>query len=222
MKTIMSVKIILADDHPIVRDGLRGVISAQPALEIIAETGDGLAVLPLVKKYEPALIILDLVLPGIGGLEIARQIQRAAVRTQVIILSMHATEAYVAEALQAGAQAYVLKRSASSDLIAAINAVLQGRKYLSPPLSENLLENYQQLAIKDSSARQKTLTFREQQILYLVTEGLTNRQIAQRLSLSPRTVEMHRANLMKKLRFRSTAELVRFAIERGIQPPGMK
>ncbi len=218
----MSVKIILADDHPIVRDGLRGVISAQPALEIIAETGDGLAVLPLVKKYEPALIILDLVLPGIGGLEIARQIQRAAVRTQVIILSMHATEAYVAEALQAGAQAYVLKRSASSDLIAAINAVLQGRKYLSPPLSENLLENYQQLAIKDSSARQKTLTFREQQILYLVTEGLTNRQIAQRLSLSPRTVEMHRANLMKKLRFRSTAELVRFAIERGIQPPGMK
>lgn len=215
----MSVRVLLVDDHPIVRDGLKGVLNNHPEFIVVGEAGDGLEVLPLVGELQPDVVVLDLMLPGLGGIEVARQIRKANTNTQIVILSMHAAEAYVLEALAAGANAYVLKKSVSTELIDAITATLQGERYLGVDISETLLDTYRQLSEEDSPDPYASLTPRERQIMHLVIEGLTNRQIAARLKISPRTAEMHRANLMRKLNLSSTVELVRFALDRGITPP---
>ncbi len=216
----MTVRVLLADDHPIVRDGLSAVLARHEDLQLVGETGDGLEVMTMVKRLQPDVLVLDLVMPGLGGLEIANLVRQDAPQTRVVILSRHDNEAYAAAALQAGALAYVVKKSASDELLRAIRAAFAGDQYISPILSTKALLDYQnQLSESQDPDPQKTLTPRERQVLHLITEGLTNRQIAHRLEISPRTVEMHRANLTRKLGVQSAAELIRYALQHGIIPP---
>lgn len=216
----MIYRVLIADDHPIVIDGLRSHINAQPDLNVIGETGDGLEVETLVNHLHPDLLLLDLALPGLSGLEITRRVKKNAPHTKIVIISMYDDIAYVAEAIKSGAQAYVLKRSVSTELISAIRSVLDGKRYLSPPLSEERLNEYiRNLQTEDLDVF-NTLTRREAEVLHLIVDGLTNQQIGDRLGVSSRTVEMHRSNLTHKLGVRGTAELVALAVERGFHVPG--
>lgn len=216
----MTYKVVIADDHPIVIDGLRTHINAQPDLTVVGETGDGLEVETLVNHLHPDILLLDLALPGLSGLEITRRVKKNAPHTKIVIISMYDDIAYVAEAIKSGAQAYVLKRSVSTELISAIRSVLAGNRYFSPPLSEERLNEFiRNLQTEDLDVF-NTLTRREAEVLHLIVEGLTNQQIGDRLGVSFRTVEMHRSNLTHKLGVRGTAELVALAVERGFHVPG--
>jgi DNA-binding NarL/FixJ family response regulator len=216
----MSYKIIIVDDHPIVIDGLRSHIETQPDLIVVGETGDGLEVETLVNYLHPDVLLLDLALPGLSGLEITRRVRKKSPQTKIVIISMYDDIAYVAEAIKSGAQAYVLKRSVSSELINAIRSVLDDRRYLSPPISEATLNEYLRNLQTEDLDVFNTLTRREVEVLHLILEGLTNQKIAERLGVSSRTVEMHRSNLIQKLGVRGTAELVALAVERGFRGPG--
>jgi two-component system, NarL family, response regulator NreC len=214
----MSVRILLVDDHSIVRDGLRAVLTSEANFRVIGETGDGLQVLSLLDELQPDVLVLDLMLPGLGGLAIARQARAKYSHIRIVILSMHDNVAYVAEAMEIGVLAYVLKQSASTELVQAIQAVLAGQHYLSPLISLQAVEDFQRMKRDQAPSRYEFLSTRERQILHLVTEGLNNQEISQRLGISPRTVESHRANLMSKLNVGNTAELVRYALESGNKP----
>ncbi len=207
--------IVLADDHPVLRQGLRALLEAEPGFSVIGESGDGLETVQLVERLRPDVLVLDLLMPGLPGLEVAREVRRRCPGARVLILSMHASEAYVLEALNAGAQAYVLKKSTISELAHAIREVMAGRRFLSPPLSERAIDAYMEKATPTLDPYQ-TLTAREREVLYLLAGGATNAQVAGRLTISRRTVEMHRKNLMSKLRLRTSLDLARFALKRGI------
>jgi two-component system response regulator NreC len=214
----MTYQILIVDDHPIVIDGLRSHIETQPDLSVCGHTGDGLEVEPLVKRLSPDILLLDLALPGLGGLEVTRRVKKRYPFTRIIILSMYDDISFVAEAIHSGAQAYVLKKSVSGELIRAIRSVLAGHRYLSPPLSEEAIEEYiLNLQACDMDLIQ-TLTRRETEVLHLIIEGLTNTRIADRLGVSTRTVETHRANLMEKMGAHSTAELIATALRLGVKP----
>jgi two-component system response regulator NreC len=210
--------IVLADDHHVVRQGLRSLLEAEPGFSVIGETGDGLEVTQLVERLRPDVLVLDLMMPGLNGLEVTRQVSQRSPRTHVVILSMHANEAYVLEALRAGAVAYVLKESTSAELVRAVREAVAGRRYLSPPLSERAIEAYMQKAESATLDPYETLTAREREVLHLVAEGHTNAEIADRLFISRRTVETHRANLMRKLSLRTQTDLISYALRRGILP----
>src|SRR6266581_6590625 len=195
---MMKTTIVLADDHPIVRLGLRSVLEAEPDLQVIGEAGDGLATMSLVERLRPQVLVLDLLMPGLSGLEVARQVRQRAPETRVIVLSMHANEAYVLEALRHGAAAYVLKETSSAELVQAVRAVVAGRRYLSRSLSERALEAYARRA-EATPDLYETLTTREREVLHLAAEGCNNSEIGARPSISPRTVEIHRRQLMRKL-----------------------
>lgn len=210
------ITIVLADDHQIVRQGLRAMLETEADFSILDEAGDGLAALQQVEQWQPKVLILDLMLPGLNGLEVARQVARHWPQIRVVILSMHANEAYVLEALRHGAAAYVLKESSMSDLVHAVREAVAGRRYLSPPLSEERMEVYLQKAQTAPLDPYETLTSREREVFQLVAEGYTSAEVAAHLVISPRTVEMHRANLMRKLNLRTQAELIRAALRRGI------
>ena len=212
-----QIKIVLADDHRIVREGFRALLQVQTGFEIVGETGDGLEAIRLVEQHKPHVLVVDLMMPGLNGLEVARQLTQRSSPTRIVILSMHANEAYVLEALRNGATAYVLKDSTSLDLVRAVHEAVAGRRYLSPPLSEPAIEAYLQKARSaDSLDNNATLTTREREVLQLSAEGHTNPEIAARLFISPRTVETHRANFMHKLNLRTQTDLIRFALQRGI------
>lgn len=215
----MSVRIMIADDHPIVRDGVRGLLEDRLEFMIIAEVGDGSQVVPLVEQLKPDVVVLDLAMPGLGGIEIARQIGKLDLGTRVIILSRHSNENYVIAALAVGVLGYVTKQSAPNELITAINSALAGERYLCSSISSDTLRVYQKSLQNGVGRPLQMLTPRERQVLHLITEGFTNQQIAARLRISVRTVEGHRSNLMNKLRVKSTAELIHFSIEKGIHPP---
>lgn len=210
--------IMLADDHPVVRQGLRALLDTEPEFTIVGEAADGLEVAGLVERLRPDVLVLDLMLPGLTGLEVTRQISQRYPRTRVVILSMYANEAYVLAALKNGAAAYVLKAASAADLVRAIREVSAGRRYLSPPLSENAIEAYLQKAHATPLDPYETLTTREREVLHLAAEGCANAEIAARLFISPRTVETHRANLMRKLGLQNQTELVRYALRKGILP----
>lgn len=215
----MSVTtIVLADDHHVVRQGLRALLVAEPGLQVIGEAGDGLEALAVVERLKPQVLVLDLMLPGLHGLEVARQVARRLPQIRVIILSMYANEAYVLEALRHGAAGYVLKGATATDLVRAVHEVVAGRRYLSPPLSEHAITAYIEKAEASPPDRYKLLTTREREVLQLAAEGYTNAQIGDRLSISTRTVETHRANMMQKLGLRSQTDLVRYALQHGILP----
>ena len=214
----MTITIMLADDHHVVRQGLRTLLETEPDFQVVGETADGLEVMPLLERLQPDVLLLDLMMPGLNGLAITRQIQQYAIKTRVLILSMHANEAYVLEALQHGAAGYVLKKSEANELVHAIREVVAGRSYLCAPFSELAIQAYKQKADVAAQDSYETLTAREREVLHLAAEGLSNADIAQRLVISSRTVEMHRANLMSKLNLRSQTDLVRYALWKGILP----
>ncbi len=208
--------IVLADDHQILRQGLRAMLEAEPGFSVVGEADDGVEAVRLVDRLRPRVLVLDLSMPALGGLEVVRQVRRRQPRTQVVILSMHANEAYVAEALQNGAAAYVLKQSTAGELVKAIRHVVDGQRYLSPPLSNRAIETYLQKAKDTPSDRYESLTSREREVLQLAAEGYSNAEIGRRLFISPRTVEVHRSNMMRKLDLRSQSGLIRYALSRGL------
>lgn len=212
----MALTVVLADDHQIVRQGLSELLRAVPEVRLIGEAADGQETVRLVEQLRPNVLVLDLVLPGLGGLDVARRLGRRAPATRIVILSMHSHAAYVAEALHAGALGYVPKESSAEHLVRAIRAAAAGRRYLAPPLTEEALNDYgQRLAATDADPLQ-SLTQREREVLHLTADGLDRAEIAKRLFISPRTVESHRANLMRKVKVRNIKELIRFAVQRGI------
>lgn len=209
--------IILAEDHQIVREALRLLLETQADFKVVAETGDGLDALQLTEKLKPDILIADVTMPHLSGLEVARRTRSVSAATRVIVLSMHDAESYVVEALAAGVAGYVLKKSSSSELIFAIRQALEGKMYLSPSLNERAIQAYMSRA-KESQVEDllHSLTEREREVFQLAAQGLSNPQVAEKLSLSARTVEMHRGNLMKKLGLKSQTELVKYAVKRGV------
>lgn len=209
----MIQKIVLAEDHHLVREGIRSILQAQTDVKIIGETGDGLLAVQMVEQMRPDILICDLMMPGLNGLEVARQVMG---KTKVIVLSMHADEPYVLQALRNGAYAYVLKESTTTDLIQAIHAVAEGRRYLSPPFSDRAILAYLEKVQSGTDDPYDSLTTREREVLQLTAEGFPASEISTRLMISPRTVEIHRANFMRKLDLHSQSEIIRYALKRGI------
>ncbi len=210
------IKIVMADDHPVVRQGLRAVFEAEADFSVVGETGEGLEAVRLVEELGPDVAVLDVMMPGLNGLEVARQIRQRCPQTRIVILSMHANDAYVLEALRHGAAAYVLKGSGPGELVRAVRDVVAGRHYLSPPLSERAIDAYRNQAQAQALEPYDTLTTREREVLQLAAEGKHNADIAERLGISPRTAETHRTHVLRKLGLHSQTELVRYALRRGI------
>lgn len=210
--------IVLADDHSVLRESLRSYLNAEPGLEVVGDTGDGLKVADLVERLKPDVLVADLMMPGLNGLEVTRQVRRRSPSTRVVILSMYADEAYVLEALRNGASGYVLKESPGAELVHAVREVVAGRHYLSQPLSERAIEVYSSRSADENPDPYDALTTREREVLQLAAEGHTSTAIGDRLFISPRTVEAHRANVMRKLALRTQTDLIRYAIRRGVVP----
>jgi two-component system, NarL family, response regulator NreC len=210
------ITIALAEDHHLVRQGFKLVLTAESDFKLVGEAADGLEAVQLVQKKLPNVLLLDLMIPRLHGLEVTRQVHRDSPGTKVIILSMHADEPYVMEALRNGALGYVLKDCTAADLVLAVRTVVAGRRYLSPVLAERALTGYVEHPGASELDIYDTLTNRERMVLQLAAEGKTSAEIATALFISPRTAETHRANLMRKLGMRSQTDLVRFAIRRGI------
>lgn len=208
--------IVLADDHRIVRQGLRALLAGEADLEVVGEADDGREALELVRRLTPDVLVLDLMMPGLNGLEVARQLPRQSPGVRVVVLSMYDDEGFVLEALANGVSGYVLKDSNSSDLVHAVREVAAGRRYLSPPLSDRAIEAYQQRAKVGTMDKHETLTTREREVLQLSAEGHTNSEIAARLGISTRTAETHRSHVMHKLSLHTQSDLIRYAIRRGI------
>ena len=210
--------IVLADDHHVVRQSFRLLLEAEPDFHVLGEAASGLETIELVERLRPDVVIVDVMMPELNGIEVARRTKKQFPKTVIVVLSMHENEAYVVEALRAGVSAYVLKKSTARELVYAIRQGIAGHLFLSPPLSEHAIEAYLEKAQGSDLDPYETLTSREREVLHLAAEGLNNTAIAARLSISPRTVEMHHGNLMRKLHLRNQAELIRFALQRGIIP----
>jgi DNA-binding NarL/FixJ family response regulator len=212
------VTIILADDHHVVRQAIRKLLETEPGFQVIAEAPDGLKALDLALKHKPDVLVLDLMMPGLGGMEVTRQVVKRQPHTRVVILSMHMNEAHVLEALRSGVHGYVRKDATAPDLIKAIRDVADGHLYLSPPFSDQAIEAYRQRAAEAAADPYERLTAREREVLHLAAEGLGNVEMAARLGISPRTAETHRAHVMRKLGLKRVTDLVRFALKRGLLP----
>ncbi len=208
------IRAVLCDDHALVREGLRAVLCAEGRCEIVGQASDGLRVAELVQRLTPDVLVLDVMLPGLNGIEVCRQIAVAGGPTRVLMLSTHANEAYVLASLRAGAYGYVLKDTAVTELLRAVEAIAAGRRYLSHPFADRAVEAYaNQPAVPGDPY--DTLTAREREVLQLAAEGHANAEIGRRLHVSARTVEIHRSNLLRKLNI-AGPELVRWAVRRGI------
>ncbi len=214
----MTISILLADDHHVVRLGVRALLEAELDFTVVGEAADGLEAKALMERLQPDMLILDLMMPGLNGMEVLRQVQQLSPRTRVVVLSMHANEAYVVEALRHGASGYALKQSSMLELVQAIRQVMAGGNYLSPAFTRQDIEAYKQKAAA-ATAPFDTLTPREREVLQLAAQGFTNAAIAEKLIISPRTAEMHRGNLMRKLNLRTQTDLVRYAHWRGLLMP---
>jgi two-component system response regulator NreC len=212
------ITIVLAEDHRIVRQGIKALLASEADFRVVGETGDGLEAVQLIERLRPAIAVLDLMMPSLGGLEVARTTKERSPQTRILVLSMYSNEAYVLEALRAGALGYVIKESSSDDLVYAIREVMAGRHYLSPPLSERAIINYLEKSGSGASSSYETLTAREREVLKLTAEGYSSPEVGERLVISSRTVESHRANIMRKLELRTTADLIRYAMRHGLIP----
>lgn len=211
----MAIRLIIADDHGLMRAGLRALLNAEDGLVVMAETRDSVEVLEVSVKLQPDVVLMDISMPGAGGIETTRKLKERLPSARVLILTIHEDKALLKEAIQAGADGYILKRAVESELITAIHAVMRGELYVHPAMTRALLAE-QPVARPEPPGFVESLTNREIDVLRLIVQGYTNRQMADRLNLSVRTVESHRANLMDKLGLRSRVELVRWANENGL------
>jgi two-component system response regulator NreC len=211
------VRIVLADDHTVMRNGLRLLLERQPNLQVVGEAADGRQAVALIEKANPDVVIMDIAMPNLNGIEATRQIINQNPRTAVAILSMHSDESYVIRALKAGARAYLLKDSAEADLLAAVRALTEGKSFFSPAISKILVEDYmRQLKSRGAEDTYELLTNREREILQLLAEGRTNKEVANMLNLSLYTVETHRTHILQKLNLHSVPELILYAVRKGI------
>ena len=215
MKKIFNI--VLAEDHTILREGLKSLLSSQPDLKIVGEAGDGIEAIRCVQKQAPDMILLDLSMPRMTGLDAIKEIKRVNSDTKIVVLTVHSTEEYILATLQAGADGYVLKDAHGTELMTAIRHVLEGRRYLSPSISGTIIDGLLQgKKASDIRSAWETLTQREREILKLVAEGHKNKDIADLLCISVKTVEKHRANLMEKLALHNVAALTALAAEKGL------
>ncbi|MCI0627054.1 MAG: response regulator transcription factor [Acidobacteria bacterium] len=217
-----AIRVLLVDDHRLVRAGIRSLLEKVAAVNVVAEADNGREALQVVEKYQPDVVLMDIAMAGLNGVEAASRLSRDFPEIRVIILSMHATEEYVLRALRAGAAGYLLKDSATVELELAVQAVARGETYLSPAVSKHVINGYvKRISGKQSqddpeSGRQEELTARQREVLQLIAEGNTSKEIAQKLSLSAKTVEVHRLQLMERLDIHRLAGLVRYAIRIGL------
>jgi DNA-binding NarL/FixJ family response regulator len=212
--------IVVADDHQIVRQGVKALLEREADFRVVGEAADGLETVRLVQRLTPAVLVLDLAMGGLDGLDVLREAQRLSPETRVVVLSMHSDEAYVREALNRGALAYVLKSAGSAEILRAVRRAIKGERHVSPPLSQRAIDAYPVGAGGTAVDAYELLTIREREVLHLAAEGHSNAEIGARLFISPRTVEIHRAKAMHKLALRNYGELVRYALRRGWIPAG--
>jgi two-component system, NarL family, response regulator NreC len=212
-----KLRLVLGDDHTLLRQGLRKILEERPDWEVVAEAGDGREAVRQVIARRADVAVLDIGMPLLNGIEATRQIVRRLPECRVLILSMHANEAYIIQALKAGAKGYLLKDSADTDLIRGISSVAAGKSFFSPAVAKVMLDDYvRHLADKGIVDRYETLSEREREIFQLVAEGRSNKEVAELLSVSPATIETHRAHILQKLDVHNTAELVLYAVRRGV------
>jgi DNA-binding NarL/FixJ family response regulator len=215
----LKTRILLADDHAVVRHGLRMVLEAQPDMHVVAEVGDGAQAVERGLREDVDLAVIDITMPRMTGLHAARELHRRRPQLRILMLSMHENERYLYEALKAGASGYVLKTVADRDLVEAVRAAMRGEKFLYPGARTPLIEDFLHRARQDLPLREDPLSPREQEVIKLVAEGYTNKQIAETLVISEKTVERHRANILDKLGMRDRVELTRYAIRHGLIEP---
>jgi len=213
---LAKLRLLIGDDHTLMRQGLRKILEERPDWEIIAEAGDGRTAVQQTLALQPDVAVLDIGMPLLNGIEACAQIVRKLPSVQVLILSMYSDEAYVTQAVRAGARGYLLKDSAGADLIGAIAAVAAGKSFFSPPVARVVLDDYARRLADKGMDRYDSLSEREREIFQLVAEGHSTKEIAEMLSVSPTTVETHRSHILQKLDIHNTAELVLYAVRRGV------
>ena len=212
-----SIRILLADDHTVVRKGLRLLLESEPGLTVVADAANGREAVALAEQHKPDVVVLDVAMPTLNGIEAARQISTRLPRTAIVFLSMHSDESYVLKALKVGARAYLLKDSAEHDLINAVKAVSEGKSFFSPAISKMLVEDYmRQMQDRKVEDSYELLTTREREVLQLLAEGRSNKEVATVLNLSLYTVETHRSNILQKLNLHNQAELILYAMRKGV------
>jgi len=216
--------VVLVDDHPIVREGIRRLLMAQQDYTVVEETDLGLVGLEAVERLRPDLAVVDLLLPDLNGIEVTRRMLRASPHTRVVALSMYADDLHMVEALRAGVTAYLIKGASAEEILKALREALAGRRYLGVPLTERVIEDYfsQALTPPRKADRYELLTAREREVLEWLARGLTYTEIGEQLTISPRTAETHRTNLMRKLDLRTSADITLYAVQRGLIDPERK
>lgn len=213
---VSEITIVLAEDHSVVRSGLRTLLERQPNFHVIGEASDGIEAVRITEKLTPDILILDLSMGGLHGLDVARHLMHRKLKTRIVVLTMHSNEDYIRQAFKSNVSAYVPKEYEFSVLAAAIVAVASGKHYLPPLVSDVIVNAYIARSSADARDSYDTLTDREREVLQLIADGLTNAEVGKRLFISCRTVESHRANLKKKLKLKNEAEIVRYAVEKGL------
>jgi len=212
------ITVFLADDHHVVRRGIKALLEAEPDLQVTGEAATGVDAAEQAQRLKPDVLVVDLMLADMSGLGVIRQVRKRSPHTVAVVLSMYGNDCYVVEALQAGAMAYVLKDSPPEELLRAVRAAAAGRRYLAPPLSDRAIEAYLIRSKESKLDPYDMLTSREREVLHLAAQGLTSPEVANRLCISPRTVEVHRARVMHKLGLRNRMELIHYAVRKGILP----
>ncbi len=211
-----KIRILLADDHTILREGIRNLLDEEPDMEVIGEAEDGRAAVQLASELKPDVVIMDIAMPLLNGVEATRQIKRECPESEILVLTMHDNEEYIRQVLAAGALGYVLKYAAASELFGAIRSVRRGEAVLSPAITRLVIEDFLRWANIQPDYTPNGLTQREREVLQLVAEGYTNKEISQILTISIKTVQAHRANLMQKLDLHDRGELIKYAIQKKI------
>ncbi|HLC06308.1 MAG TPA: response regulator transcription factor [Anaerolineales bacterium] len=211
-----KIRVLIADDHAIVRSGVRLLLETQEGIEVVGEARSGDQAVALVEQLRPSLVLMDIAMPGMAGMEATRQIKARHPEVQVLVLTMHRSDEYFFEVLKAGASGYVLKAAETNELIAAVRAVARGEVFLHPSMARQLLSDYLSRVNETEDPGHPWLTAREKEILHLLAEGFSSNEIAEKLVISPSTVHTHRSNLMQKLNLNSRRELIQFARRRGL------
>jgi len=211
------IRVLIAEDHSIVRDGIRLLLQSEPDFVVVAEAANGREAVARAKETQPDVAILDISMPDLGGLDATPLVKAESPQTQVLILTMHESDEYFFRALQVGASGYVLKKAATQDLLAAVRAVARGEAFLYPSVAKKLIGDYlQRVQTGAAQSNYARLSDRERQVLILIAEGMSNQQIAERLIISPSTVQTHRAHILEKLGLQTTADIVKYAVQHGL------